>query len=301
MAFRTLEITKPTEIHIKNNQLELTQESGQVYIPIEDLAVIMTIGPDIRLSTKDLSILTDNHVVVITFDNKYSPTALVLPFEGNARQSQLIHRQVGFGDENYRKLWFQIIKQKISNQSRVLSLLGFSGTEKVGAYAEKLTLDNIDSSESLAAKEYFQFYHKGLNRRSNDPVNSRLNYGYAVVRSAIARAIAAIGCHPAFGIHHDNQLNAFNLVDDLIEPFRPMVDLVAHNYIDSNEKLSKIERAALARILHNSCLVNGSKLSVLYAIELMSESYKRIIIHESKEELILPTVIQFERIDGITE
>ena len=198
-------------------------------------------------------------------------------------------------------MWFQIIKQKISNQSRVLSILGFPGTEKVGTYAEKLTLDNIDSSESLAAKDYFQFYHEGLNRRSNDPVNSRLNYGYAVVRSAIARAIVAVGCHPAFGIHHDNQLNAFNLVDDFIEPFRPMVDLVAHKYIDSNEKLSKTERAALVSILHNSCLVNGSKVSVLYAIELMSESYKRIIMHESEEELILPTVIQFENIDGITE
>lgn len=136
--------------------------------------------------------------------------------------------QKGVKKEEYNKLWFQIIKQKISNQSRVLSLLGCPGAEKIGTYAQQMKKEDIDSSESLAAKDCFQFYHEGLNRRNDDPVNSRLNYGYAVVRSAIARAIVTVGCHPAFGIHHNNQLNAFNPVDDLIEPFRALVDLVAH-------------------------------------------------------------------------
>ena len=301
MAFRTLEITNPTEIHIKNNQLELTQEDCQIYIPIEDLSMITAIGSNIRLSTMDLSILCNNHVLLTTLDNKYSPTALVLPFEGNSRQSQLIHRQVQFSEVEYNKLWFQIIKHKISNQSRALSILGCPGAEKIGAYAEGMKMDDIDSSESIAAKEYFQFYHEGLNRRNDDPVNSRLNYGYAVVRSAIARAIVAVGCHPAFGVHHNNQLNAFNLADDLIEPFRPIVDLVAHENISSNEWLTKSEREALAHVLHNACLVNGTKINVLYAIELMSESYKRILMQESDEDLVLPTVIPIESMDGITE
>lgn len=206
-----------------------------------------------------------------------------------------------FSKEEYNKLWFQIIKQKISNQSRVLSLLGCPGAEKIGTYAQQMKKEDIDSSESLAAKDYFQFYHEGLNRRSDDPVNSRLNYGYAVIRSAIARAIVTVGCHPAFGIHHNNQLNAFNLVDDLIEPFRALVDLVAHENTGTNEWLTKAERSSLAHVLHNACLVNGTKVSVLYAIELMSESYKRILMHESEEELVLPTVISIESMEGITE
>ncbi|WP_297570059.1 type II CRISPR-associated endonuclease Cas1 [uncultured Anaerovibrio sp.] len=301
MAFRTVEITKPTEIHIRSNQLELMQDEGQVNIPVEDIAVILTIGSNIRLSTMDLSILANNHVALVTLDNKYLPTALVLPFEGNTRQSQLIHRQVEFGNENYQKVWFQIIKRKIANQARALSILGLSGAEQVGTYAENLNMEETDCSEAMAAKLYFQHYHEGLNRRGDDPINSRLNYGYAVVRSAICRAIAAVGCHPAFGIHHNNQLNAFNLADDLIEPFRPMVDLVAHENIDSNVNLSKAERSALARVLHNACLVNGSKVSVLYAIELMAESYKRILMREYNEDLVLPTVIPIECLEGITE
>lgn len=239
MPFRTLEITEPAEIHIKNSQLEISQEGKDtLLIPIEDLSQITTIGPNIRLSTMDLSILSQSHVAITTLDEKYLPTAIVLPFEGNARQSQLIHQQVAFSNENYQTLWLQIIKQKISNQSRALSILGLEGAEKIASYTENLTTENVDINESLSAKDYFSFYHTGLNHRGDDPVNSRLNYGYAVVRSAIARAMVAVGCHPSFGVHHNNQLNAFNLADDFIEPFRAIVDLVAYENIGSNEKLA---------------------------------------------------------------
>lgn len=152
-------------------------------------------------------------------------------------------------------------------------MLGCPGAEKIGTYAQQMKKEDIDSSESLAAKDYFQFYHEGLNRRNDDPVNSRLNYGY----------------------------NAFNLVDDLIEPFRALVDLVAHENTGTNEWPTKAERSSLAHVLHNACLVNGTKVSVLYAIELMSESYKRILMHELEEELVLPTVISIESMEGITE
>ena len=301
MAFRTLEITNPTEIHIKNFQLELTQENQEpIYIPIEDIAQITTIGANIRLSTMDLSILSQNHVAITTLDEKYLPTAIVLPFEGNARQSQLIHQQVDYPSGKYQDLWLQIIKQKISNQSRGLSILGFDGAERIASYAEALTIENVDYSESIAAKEYFSYYHEGLNRRGDDPVNSRLNYGYAVVRSAIARSIVSVGCHPAFGVHHNNQLNAFNLADDLIEPFRAIVDLVAHDNIGPNEKLTKTERYNLAHVLHNACIVDGIKVNLLSAIELMSESYKRILMHESDEQLALPVILPVESMEGIS-
>ena len=301
MSFRTLEITSPTEIHIKNSQLELSQEGKEpLFIPVEDLCQITTIGPNIRLSTMDLSILSKYHVAVTTLDDKYLPTAIVLPFEGNSRQSQLIHNQVDYSDENYQRLWLRIIKQKISNQARALSILGFSGAEKIASYAENLTHDNVDYNGSMAAKDYFSFYHDGLNRHSDDPVNSRLNYGYAIVRSAIARAIVSVGCHPAFGIHHNNQLNAFNLADDLIEPYRAIVDLVAHKNIGTNEKLSKAERKNLAHVLHNACMIGGKKVNLLSAIDLMSESYKRILMRESDEELALPTILPIERMEGVT-
>lgn len=301
MAFRTIEITKPADIHIRSGQLEITQESGVASIPIEDIAIIMTIGPNIRLSTMDLSILAQNKVAITTLDNKYLPTAMVLPFEGNARQSRLIHRQVELSRDRYELLWIQIIKQKISNQARALSILGFEGVETVSAYVDEVNMDNVDYCEAAAAKEYFAHFHEGLNRRSDDPVNSRLNYGYSIMRSAIARNAVSVGCHPAFGIHHNNQLNPFNLADDLIEAFRPMVDMVAHANIGPNERVTKAERYEIAGVVHNGCVVDGAKMNALSAIAEMCESLKRIIGDGSEEPLKLPTILPVERMEGVTE
>ena len=290
MGFRTLEISHAAEIHIKEGQLEITTDDGVAVVPIEDLNQIMVHGANIRLSTMDLSILSQNKVALMTLDDRYLPTAIVLPFEGHARQSKLMHTQVNTAHE-----------KKISNQSRALSIMGLDGAEKIAAYVATVDEENVDYCESLAAKEYFSYYHEGFNRRSEDPINSRLNYGYAVVRSAIARKLVATGFHPIFGIHHDNQLNAFNLTDDLIEPYRAIVDLVAHNNIASNIQLTKSERRELAHVLHNACIVDGVKVNVMSAIDIMVESLKRIILDASTEKLKLPMILPVESMEGITE
>ena len=301
MGFRTLEISHAAEIHIKEGQMEVTTEEGVAIIPIEDLNQIMVHGANIRLSTMDLSILSQNKVALMTLDEKYLPTAIVLPFEGHARQSKLMHAQINTTNERYLKLWIQIIKQKISNQSRALSIMGLKGAERIAEYVASVNEENVDYKESLAAKEYFSYYHEGFNRRIEDPINSRLNYGYAVVRSAIARKLVATGFHPTFGIHHDSQLNTFNLADDLIEPYRAIVDLVAHNNIGSNIQLTKAERRELAHVLHNACVVDGVKMNVMSAIDIMVESLKRIILDTSTEKLKLPVIIPIEDMEGITE
>ncbi|MCR5848181.1 MAG: type II CRISPR-associated endonuclease Cas1 [Lachnospiraceae bacterium] len=300
MPFRTLEITKPSEIHINFGQLEITQEE-KIFVPIEDLYQITALGPNIRLSTMDLSILSQNNVSIMTLDEKYLPTAIVLPFSGNSRQSQIMHAQVSYSEEKYKTLWEQIIKRKVENQSRNLTLLGLDGAEKIATYSQGISADNVDYIEAISAKEYFQKYHCGLNRRGDDPVNNRLNYGYAIVRSAIARSLVCTGFHPAFGIHHNNQLNAFNLADDLIEPYRAIVDQTAYYNIGPNERLNKAERKELSGVLFNACLLDGTKVNLISAIELMCESLKRIILDGSSEKLQLPTILAIEKMEGITE
>ncbi len=252
----------------------------------------------------DLSILTQNKVAVMTLDQKYLPTAIVLPFEGHARQSKLMHAQVNIDSEKKLELWMDIIRRKIHNQAGALSILGLPGSGEIAAYAKKITKGTVDQMESLAARDYFSFYHGGLKRRTEDPVNSRLNYGYAVVRSNIARSLTATRFHPTFGIHHNSQLNSFNLADDLIEPFRPMVDLIAHKdrEVDSTDiRLTRDERRALAHILHNACMMDGMKMNVMTAIDRMCESLKRIILEKSEESLKLPDILPVESMEGITE
>ena len=122
-------------------------------IPIEDINQIIARGAGIRLSTMDLSILTENKVAFMTMHNKHLPTALVLPFEGNARQSGLMHMQVNSSPELMTNLWIQITRRKILNQAGVLTILGLKGTEVVTDYAHNLDDSNVDYNEALAAKD----------------------------------------------------------------------------------------------------------------------------------------------------
>lgn len=299
MGFRTLEISRPADIHIKEGQMEITSSDGLVTVPVEDLNLIMLHGANIRLSSMDLSILSINKVAIITLDDKYLPTAIVLPFDGHARQSQMMHAQVAASQEQYLELWVQIIRQKISNQAKALSIMGFEGAEDIAKYAEALDENNVDNYEALSARDYFSFYNEGLNRRGEDPMNSRLNYGYAVIRSYIARSLVVAGFHPTFGIHHDNQLNAFNLADDLIEPYRAMVDLAAQENIGSDVELSKQERRAMALVLHNACVIGGAKVNIMTAVDNMVESLKRIILDKSDEKLELPVILPLESLEKL--
>lgn len=301
MTFRILEISNPAELHINSGQLLVIQNERTIQIPVEDLNQIILIGPNIRLSSMDLTILTQNNISIMTLDEQYLPSAIVLPFVGNTMQSQIIHEQAKYPREAYHLLWCDIIRQKIANQAYALSILGIDGREIVSRYGSKVNIHNVDEMEALAARDYFQLYSAGLNRRIEDPINSRLNYGYAILRSAIARSIVSAGCHPAFGIHHNNHLNAFNLVDDLIEPFRPILDILVHQNMGENERLNTQDRRMLALVLYLACEYNHSKISVLSAIQNMSECYKRILLKETTEPLILPTILPIEIIPGVTE
>lgn len=124
-------------------------------------------------------------------------------------------------------IWTELITRKTENQARALALLGRDGTEKNMHYAEDVSAENVDAREASPANDYFYYLHPGLNRRNDDPVNSCLNYGYAVLRNAIIRSAILVGFQLSFGLHHDNYLNVFNLADDLIKPWRPFVDIVA--------------------------------------------------------------------------
>ena len=293
MAFRTIEISNPAELHVKNGQLEITQADNCLVVPLEDIAQIMCIGQDIRISTMALSKLVEKRVVLTTLDRKYLPTAIVTPFEGNSRQSRVIHRQIETTKRKYDKIWQDIIFRKIENQANGLALIGKDGIKDVLNVFSMFDGKNTDIIEARAAKIYFRKYYPGMNRRIPSPINSRLNYGYAVVRSAIARSLIIKGFHPAIGIHHNNQLNGYNLVDDLIEPFRPIVDLFVINNLSENLILSKQERENISNILHSSCEIDGVKRPILSAIDIMCESLKRTIVYR-KDKIKLPKILPIE-------
>ena len=301
MAFRTLEITGPAEIHLKKGQMEITKEAGAYMIPLEDIATIVCNGAGIRISTMALSQIAGHGITLMTIDAKYHPSCVSIPFESNVRQALVLRKQINMTDDDKYMIWSELIRRKIENQARVLAMMGSDGAEKVMAYSAGFDKENIDLYEAKAAKTYFYQLHPGLNRDNDNPVNSNLNYGYAVVRNAIIRAAILAGFNPSIGIHHDNRFNSFNLADDFIEPWRPMVDLVAVDDPGTNTILGRARRKKLAMVLHNACLVNGVKMSVLTGIEEMIGSIRNKVVYDSGAELKLPVVIPPEALDPIVE
>ncbi len=216
MAYRIVEITKPAECHVINSQLEITLEEGTVNIPLEDIEIILCIGAKIRFSTMGLGELNKAGIVVVGFGKTHIPETLIEPYFPNQRHSSLLKKQIFWADDFKNQLWNKIIRQKIDNSSRNLAVLGLDGVKEIEGFIQQVQDGDKENIEAQAASAYFQFYHKGLNRRTDDPVNSALNYGYAIIRSYIIKALISTGFHCALGINHHNEYNNFNLADDLI-------------------------------------------------------------------------------------
>ena len=307
MAFRTLEIAHPAELHIRSGQLCIEQESGTAVVPLEDIATIVCLGSGIRISTMAMSMLCENEITMLMLDTKYMPSGVLHAYDANARQSLVMRNQISLPELRANEAWRQLIHTKIMNQSRALSILGLDGVEEVAGYAARLTgetpvtCEMIEAAEAAAARVYFQYFYPGLNRRTDDPMNSHLNYGYAVLRSALIRALAAAGFLQALGLHHSSQLNSFNLADDVIEPWRPMVDLIAHGNVDANVMLSRKQRKELAHVLHNACMIEGKKMTILSAIDIMIETLRNFVLDEGWQKLTLPVILPVESAELVNE
>lgn len=305
-GFRILEITQPSELHVTANQLTIEQEIApkkkrKVSVPLEDLDLIICTGANIRLSTMALSVLSENKIGLVTIGKDYMPASIVLPYDANVRNAQIARQQLSM-DENLKgELWEKIIQKKIENQAKYLTLLGIEGTKELFEMMKNLKAGDPDNIEGNAAKFYFQQFHPGLVRRNDDPINSVLNYGYAIVRNTIIRDLVCAGFYPAIGIHHEGSFNGFNLADDLIEPWRAMVDVVAHEIVSSQTNLSREQRRTLALVLHNACFINEEKNTISNGINIMIQSFKQAIEESDINLLKLPDILPVEKIEVISE
>lgn len=300
MSFRSLEINKPSELHIHHHVLEIQQEDQILHIPVDDCNVIIASGPDVRLSANDLSVLAESDVLFMTIDNHYLPSSMTLSFANNVRQARTMKKQLTMSRRRRNNLWDQLICAKIRNQSAVLYLLQRDGSQEIYDYAGRVNRGDRDHIEALAANRYFQYYHPGLNRRCDDPVNSCLNYGYTILRSAVARSAAAHGFLLSEGIFHHNTFNSFNLVDDLIEPFRPIADLQSAYIVSNQVRLSREQRRKLMGILYLETRINGEINTVLQAIDIMVNSVKSYMYSET-DEILVPELLPINEKGGISE
>ncbi|MDE1549161.1 type II CRISPR-associated endonuclease Cas1 [Jeotgalibaca caeni] len=236
MAFRNIYIENPAQLSIRNKQLVINQ--GEEYtIPVTDIQSVVIDNLQTTLTAPTISFLAENQVALYTCNRQHIPCAVLMPLGNHSRKLQALSVQLETTKRFRNRLWQKIIRQKIENQASCLEMNGLGKVAELKRLSNSVTEGDFTYCESQAALIYFrELFGEGFSRRVENVQNAALNYGYAIIRGVIARDICAHGFEPALGVFHKNELNAFNLADDLIEPYRPYVDLWVSQNISEDER-----------------------------------------------------------------
>lgn len=229
MLKRSLVFSNPYHLKVRNNQLVIQDKQGgeEHQAPIEDIGFVLLEHPAITLTQGVIQELMAINAAVVFCDSTHMPSAITLPLSGHFQQNENQYHQIRASKPLMNRLWQQTIKAKIRNQSAVLSAIG-KDPNPLLQIARKVKSGDSDNQEARAAKFYWSNLFGADFRRDPEgaPPNPTLNYTYAILRAAVARALISSGLSLTIGIHHANKYNPFCLVDDIIEPFRPFGDLL---------------------------------------------------------------------------
>jgi CRISP-associated protein Cas1 len=277
MIKKTLYFGNPSYLKLKDKQLSIETiiESETILknIPVEDIGMIVIDHHQITITSGLIQALQENNAAIITCDYRHMPQSILLPIEGNSIQQERYENQLAATEPLKKQLWAQTIVQKIKNQADALYQLGLP-SEYMVPLQKNVKSGDSDNCEATAAVYYWQTLFKHVNgfvrHREGPPPNPFLNYGYAILRGTMARSIVAAGLLPTLGIFHKNRYNAFCLADDLMEPYRPYVDLIVHGMVKEFGLITEIEKAHKAILLNIPAIdvmIEGEKSPLMLATQ----------------------------------
>lgn len=293
MIKRTLYFGNPAYLNVRLAQLEIRlpevekndslpepfKASAVKRIPIEDIGVVVLDNKQITITQGALGALLDNNVAVVTCDEHRMPSGLLLPLEGNTTQSERFRDQIEASLPLKKQLWQQTIQAKILNQSSVLYRQRGLDCGNMEAWAKQVKSGDADNLEGRAAAFYWQNLFgeiKGFRRdREGVPPNNLLNYGYAILRAVVARSLVGSGLLPTLGIHHHNRYNAYCLADDIMEPYRPYVDKLVAEIVDSGADISHLTTELKGKLLAIPVLdvvINGRRSPLMVGVGMTTAS-----------------------------
>lgn len=277
----------------------VSSEDGEQKLPIEDIYSIVVDNYQTALTTGAITQLTASGAHILICNEKHLPVSIILSHNTHYHPLTVIRSQIALPDDIRNQLWDRIVKAKIENQALTLKYRGCgnSAADRLLELSNKVTEGDRGNREGIAAKMFFRnLYGSEFIRMNDDAINAALNYGYTVIRSAVAKTLTAYGYNCVLGLHHINESNAFNLADDIMEPFRPLVDLwVDENHEDLVNELTKSQRNEFAALVNAVILLDGKKMRVRNAIDRCVSSLTTAIKRLSPKELKLPTLIQQDK------
>lgn len=297
MAWRIVSIENPAHLSFKDNKLVISQDE-EVNVPLEDIDTLVLNGQGITLTQNLLAELANNKVCTIICDGKHLPSAVIEPYSQASRGVKTAKAQLGISESTRKHLWRRNIIAKIQNQADVLKKHNLPRDDLV-ELAKNVRSGDAGNAESIAARLYFARLLEDSTRRKPMWHNSALDYGYAIVRSNIARSVAARGLIAMIGINHRSELNQYNLVDDLIESFRPFVDdyimsAVAARHIGDfdDDNLTREDRHLIIDILNQYGIIDNKKYQIKNLCDIVVENFANAVLADDAEPFVLPSIIK---------
>ncbi|HFD16189.1 MAG TPA: type II CRISPR-associated endonuclease Cas1 [Rhodospirillales bacterium] len=258
-------------------------------VALDDIAVLICNAHGLTCSANLVLRLAERGAVVVFCGANHLPTAWTLPIVGHHEQSGRMRAQLAASPALRKRLWQRLVRAKVENQAAVLGAVGISG-EALASMARRVKPGDPDNLEGLAAQRYWPLLFGEGFRRNPDGggANALLNWGYAVLRSAVARAVVGAGLHPTPGIHHRSAVNPMCLVDDVMEPFRPFVDLAVRRLVEEgNDEVGRESKARLVAVLYADLEVEGETSPMFVCLERLTVSLARSF-REGRVRLVLP-------------
>lgn len=296
MIKRTLYFGNPVYLKTSNDQLvaefpKTELETENKIIPIEDIGIILLDHQQITITQALIAKLLENNTALITCDSTHHPVGMMLNLEGNTLQSQKHQMQIEASAPLKKQLWQQTVTSKIENQSRLLGLLNIEN-KYLENLCTKVKSGDSDNCEAKAANYYwkhlFPDFLEFRRERYGPPPNNLLNYGYAILRALVARGLVSSGLLPTLGIFHRNQYNAYCLADDIMEPYRPFVDMEVFQIVRSNGKhleMSPDMKKQLLALPAADVLLEGKKSPLMNAVSRTTASLVKCFEGNSRKLL----------------
>lgn len=294
MIKQTLMFKSPASLSLKDKQIVISiKETEQIVTrPIEDVGFVVIENPMVKISVPLLNELIDNNVSVIFCDQKQMPKSMLMSLDGNSTLQESYRYQFSASAPLKKQIWKQLVEGKIRNQSVLLSKLGLQG-ELLKPYYMNVKSGDSDNREGIASKLYWgRIFGEGFKReREGCAPNNLLNYGYTILRAAVARALIGSGLYPAFGVFHRNRYNAFPLADDVMEPFRPFVDEIVYRlYMDgAHSELNNQTKGELLHLLFADVKMGKVMRPLEVALSMMTASLLKFFKGE-ESKIILPEI-----------
>lgn len=294
---QTLVIVSPCRIKSSGDALVVISRESKESLPLASLRDIVIATRHCLITGSAISLCISRKVTLTVCNDRHLPGALIIDPETLANRSAILRQQQDFDPQLAAELWRLIVRCKLRNQVEVLRNLGKTADgSAINSRAENVTRESATADEAASARRYWRVVSsQPIRRRTNDPRNNFLNYGYALIRSLLAQFLAVRGFDLRTGIHHCSRGNSLNLVYDLIEPFRPLVDehvlqILAAEGANVHTSLTRADKVAIIRLLDKRVEVMGKVVTLRHACEQVASSFEEVLCKKNPSAIALPTI-----------